>query len=59
MLVCRTEGLPSLDAENPVPMNVRIKQVGPGKITLDADHGVVSYQCGASFCFDDIIYEKK
>ena len=59
MLVCLTEGLPSFDAENPVPMNVRIKQVAPGKISLDADHGVVSYQCGAGACFNDMIYEKK
>lgn len=59
MLVCIADGLPSWDAEDPVPMHVRIKQVAPGKITLDPDHGVVSYNCGASFCFDDIIYEKK
>lgn len=58
MLVCATEGWETFDGDV-VPMNVRIKQVSPGKITLDADHGVVSYQCGASFCFDDIIYEKK
>ena len=59
MLVCATEGLPSWDAEDPVPMKVRIKQVAPGKITLDADPGVVRFNCGASFCFNDIIYEKK
>lgn len=59
MLVCSTEGLPSWDAEDPVPMYVRIKPVGPGKITLKADSGVVRLNCGASFCFNDIIYEKK
>lgn len=59
MLVCSTEGLPSWDAEDPVPMYVRIKPVGPGKITLEADSGVVRLNCGASFCFNDITYEKK
>lgn len=51
MLVCRTEGVNGNGKV--VPMNVRLRQVSPGKLKLDADDGVGRYLCGASMCFDD------
>lgn len=59
MLVCRTEGLASLEDSETVPMNVRVRQVSPGKLILDADAGVGRLWCGAGACFTALTYEKR